>query len=70
MVFYPTRELKPETKKNSDATGVEKPGRSMRQAKAMLAANEMREIAKENGYLTEEEIEAEIQQARKENNLA
>lgn len=70
MAFYPTRELKPETKKRFDATDVEKPGRSMRQAKAMLAVNEMREIAKENGYLTEEEIEAEIQQARKENNLA
>ena len=51
-------------------TDVEKLVRSIRQARAMLAVNEMREIAKKNGYMTEKEIEAEIKQARKENNQA
>lgn len=40
--------------------------RAVRQAKAMIAFNQMRETAAQNGYMTEEEIEAEIDAARKE----
>ena len=39
--------------------------RAVRQAKAMIAFNTMRGIAVENGYMTDEEIEAEIQASRK-----
>ncbi|MBQ9698805.1 MAG: type II toxin-antitoxin system prevent-host-death family antitoxin [Acidaminococcaceae bacterium] len=39
--------------------------RAIRQAKAMIAFNTMRGIAAENGYMTDEEIEAEIQASRK-----
>ncbi len=39
---------------------------AIRQAKAMLSINRMRTIAAENGYMTDEEIEAEIAAARKE----
>lgn len=38
--------------------------RAVRQAKAMLAFNAMRQTAAESGYLTDEEIEAEIAAAR------
>ena len=34
------------------------------QAKAMIAVNKMRSIAAANGYMTEEEINAEIKAAR------
>ena len=40
--------------------------RSIRQAKAMIAFNNMRAIAAENGYMSDEEIEAEISAARRE----
>ena len=39
---------------------------SVRQAKAMIAFNAMRKIAEDNGFMSEEEIEAEIQAAREE----
>jgi len=38
--------------------------RAVRQAKAMIAFNEMRRIAGENGYMSDEEIEAEIKASR------
>ncbi|MBR1671610.1 MAG: PIN domain-containing protein, partial [Fretibacterium sp.] len=38
--------------------------RAVRQAKAMIAFNSMREVAAMNGYMSEEDIEAEIQAAR------
>jgi len=40
--------------------------RAIRQAKAMMSINRMRAIAEENGYMTDDEINAEIQAARKE----
>lgn len=40
--------------------------RAIRQAKAMIAFNEMRRTAAEHGYMTEKEIEAEIKAARSE----
>lgn len=40
--------------------------RAVRQAKAMIAFNDMRAIAAENGYMSDEEIEAEITAARRE----
>ena len=40
--------------------------RAVRQAKAMIAFNAMRKIAEDNGFMSEEEIEAEIQAAREE----
>ena len=40
--------------------------RAVRQAKAMIAFNAMRNIAAENGYMTDEEIEEEIQASRNE----
>lgn len=40
--------------------------RAVRQAKAMIAFNSMRAVAAENGYMGDEEIEAEIAAARKE----
>ena len=39
---------------------------AIRQAKAMIALNSMRAIAAKNGYMTDEEIEAEITAARQE----
>ena len=39
---------------------------AVRQAKAMIAFNNMRSIAAANGYMTDEEIEAEIKAARAE----
>lgn len=39
--------------------------RAVRQAKAMLAFNSMRQKAAMNGYMTDEEIEAEISAARR-----
>ena len=39
--------------------------RAVRQAKAMIAFNTMRERAAANGYMSDEEIEAEIAAARK-----
>ena len=39
---------------------------ALRQARIMMAYNEMREIASQNGFMTEAEIEAEINAARKE----
>ena len=40
--------------------------KAVRQAKAMLAFNSMREQAAARGYMTDEEIEAEIASARQE----
>ena len=40
--------------------------RAVRQAKAMIAFNEMRKTAADRGYMTEAEIEAEIAAARSE----
>ena len=40
--------------------------RAVRQAKSMLAFNSMRAVAAMNGYMSEDEIEAEIQAARAE----
>lgn len=40
--------------------------RSVRQAKAMIAFNAMRNIAAEGGYMTDGEIEAEIKASRRE----
>ena len=40
--------------------------RAVRQAKAMIAFNSMRAVAAENGYMSDEEIEAEISAARRE----
>lgn len=40
--------------------------RAVRSAKAMVAINAIRATARSNGYMTEEEIEAEIQAARDE----
>lgn len=39
--------------------------KAIRQAKAMIAFNSMREKAAKNGYMTDEEIEAEISAARR-----
>ena len=39
--------------------------KAVRQAKAMLAFNSMRMKAAENGYMTDDEIEAEISAARR-----
>ncbi len=41
---------------------------AIRQAKAMLSINRMRAIAAESGYMSDEEIEAEIRAARHELN--
>lgn len=38
--------------------------KAIRQAKAILAFNSMRQKASKNGYMTDEEIEAEISAAR------
>lgn len=46
--------------------GFEETLKAIRQAKAMMAFNQMREIASSKGYLSEEEIEKEIALARKE----
>ena len=43
--------------------------RAIRQARAMIAINNMRLIAEENGYMSDEEIEAEIQAYRKEKSM-
>lgn len=40
--------------------------RSVRQAKAMIAINEMRSADEKRGYMTDDEIEAEIAAARSE----
>ena len=40
--------------------------RAIRQAKAMIAFNSMKTMAAANGYLSEEEIEKEIQASRQE----
>ena len=39
---------------------------AIRQAKAMLSINRMRTIAAESGYMSDEDIEAEIRAARQE----
>ena len=44
--------------------------RAVRQAKAMIAFNTMRDIAAENGYMTDGEIEAEIRASRDERRAA
>ncbi len=41
---------------------------AIRQAKAMLSINHMRSIAAERGYMSDEDIEAEIRAARQELN--
>ena len=45
--------------------GFEETVKAVRQAKAMLAFNAMRMKAAENGYMTDEEIDAEISAARR-----
>ena len=40
--------------------------KAVRQAKAMISINNMRSIAAENGYMTDEEINAEIEAYRSE----
>lgn len=40
--------------------------RAVRQAKAMIAFNSMRAIAAENGYMSDDEIDSEISEARRE----
>ena len=40
--------------------------RAVRQARAMIAFNEMRTVAGRHGYMTDDEIEAEIAAARSE----
>lgn len=40
--------------------------RAIRQTKAMMAVNNMRTVAMESGYMTDEEIEAEIKACRQE----
>ena len=45
--------------------GFEETVKAVRQAKAMLAFNSMRMKAAENGYMTDEEIEAEISAVRR-----
>ena len=45
---------------------IEETLKAVRQAKAMLAFNSMREQAAARGYMTDEEIEAEIASARQE----
>ena len=40
--------------------------KAVRQAKAMIALNNMRAVAAEHGYMTDEEIEAEIAEYRRE----
>lgn len=42
--------------------------RAVRQAKAMMAFNNMRKTAAENGFMTDGEIEAEIAAARRGDN--
>jgi len=39
--------------------------KALRQTRAMLAVNRMRKTAEANGFMTDEEIEAEIADARK-----
>ena len=45
--------------------GFEETVKAVRQARAMLAFNSMRMKAAENGYMTDEEIKAEISAARR-----
>ena len=45
---------------------IEELSKAIRQAKAMMSINNMRLIAADNGYMTDEEIEAEIQAYRQE----
>lgn len=47
------------------ANSFEETLKAIRQAKAMIAFNSMREKAARNGYLSDEEIEAEIAAARR-----
>ncbi len=42
--------------------------RAVRQARAIISINNMRMTAAENGYMTDDEIEAEIKAARREIN--
>ena len=44
--------------------------RAIRKAKAMIAVNNMRMIAAQNGYMTDEEIEMEINAYRREKSLS
>lgn len=46
--------------------GFDETVQAVRQAKAMIAFNQMREIASAHGFMNEEEIEAEISAARAE----
>ena len=51
---------------NIDEDNFEELLRAIRQAKAMIAFNSMRETAAAYGYLSEDEVNAEIQAARAE----
>ncbi|MBQ6434694.1 MAG: hypothetical protein IJM82_06915 [Synergistaceae bacterium] len=59
MNFYAVTESKTENK-------LENIMRTVRQSNAMTVFNEMRAIAAENGYMSDEEIENEIACARRE----
>ena len=59
MNFYSIRDLRNETK-----SICENIRRRLRQAKAMIAFNSMRAVASANGYMSEREIEEEIQAVR------
>ena len=61
MNFYSIRDLRSET--NSICENIR---RRLRQAKAMIAFNSMRAVATANGYMSETEIEEEIQAVRAE----
>lgn len=45
--------------------GLEETLKAIRQAKAMIAFNSMRSMAASNGYMSDEEIEAEIAASRR-----
>jgi len=51
---------------NIENNELEELSRAVRQAKAMISINNMRMIAAQNGYITDEEIEMEINAYRKE----
>ena len=69
MNFYTVRELRTTPKSIWDNLiadgGFEETLKAVRQAKAMIAFNAMRMRAAENGYMSDEDIEAEIAAVRR-----
>jgi len=53
---------------NISETNFDEVVRAVRQAKAMIAFNSMRDKAAKNGYMSDEEIEVEISAYRREKN--